>query len=347
MIIDNRQYERCLKKDKHHSVMLSKKQKEKDHRQSYYESQSIKINVIQRKFYLTFERKPQNKLQRDKDCYTCEKLKHFSRKYTQNKYKNKFSSYDKNNRIIAVTKIVQQDEHNRLLWTACYDNSCYTHLNNKEGLKWFSKSLRRIKFLAATHRQSDVHDENNEKKFFIIISKKNENREDDRDSTVNALNKTIFEVNYLKDTIQQFVEATEYKLQSESFIFNIKEEIQRIIKQTSFINMYSKMYDLFRQKKKDFSQRMQQIKNSIHQTIYESKSKESVLQRQRQLINYWNIVKEWSSTNFKFIKQERYVLSDEDHILRKLRKMIEAIRERFDKCDSKKYSYRKINSEDF
>ena len=27
--------------------------------------------------------------------------------------------------------------------------------------------------------------------------------------------------------------------------------------------------------------------------------------------------------------------------------MIEAIRERFDKCDSKKYLHRKVNSEDF
>ena len=43
--------------------------------------------------------------------------------------------------------------------------------------------------------------------------------------------------------------------------------------------MYSEMYDLFRQKKKDFSQKMQQIKNSIYKTIYELESKESVLQR--------------------------------------------------------------------
>ena len=93
--------------------MLNKKQKEKSHRQSYYKSQSMKINITQKKFYLTFERKSQNKLQRDKNCYTCEKLEHFSREYTQNKYKNKLLSYDKNDRIIAVTKITQQDKHNR------------------------------------------------------------------------------------------------------------------------------------------------------------------------------------------------------------------------------------------
>ena len=69
---------------------------------------------------------------------------------------------------------------------------------------------------------------------------------------------------------------------------------------------------------------MQQIKDSIHQIIYESKSKESVLQRQEQLINYWDIVIKWLSTNFKFIKQRRYVLSDEDHIFKELRKIIKS-----------------------
>ena len=79
-----------------------------------------------------------------------------------------------------------------------------------------------------------------------MISEERENQKDDRNSTVNALNKTIFEVNHLKDTIQKFVKATEYKLRSESSSSDIKEEIQRIIKQASFVSMYSKMYDLFR-----------------------------------------------------------------------------------------------------
>ena len=37
---------------------------------------------------------------------------------------------------------------------------------------------------------------------------------------------------------------------------------------------------------------MQQIKNNNHQTIYESKLKKLVLQRQSQSINYRDIVKE-------------------------------------------------------
>ncbi len=50
-----------------------------------------------------------------------------------------------------------------------------------------------------------------------------------------------------------------------------------------------------------------------------------------------------SFTEVKFIKQEEYVLLDENHIFRELKQMTEVIRERFDLCDSKKYSRKKIN----
>ena len=57
-----------------------------------------------------------------------------------------------------------------------------------------------------------MHDKNNEKKFFIIISEEHKNQEVDKNSTANVLNKTIFEINHLKDIVQKFVEATEYML---------------------------------------------------------------------------------------------------------------------------------------
>ena len=97
-----------------------------------------------------------------------------------------------------------------------------------------------------------MHDENSEKKFFTIISKEVANQENDRNSTVDALNKTIFKVNHLKETIQKFVEAAKYELRSKSFISDINKEISRIIKQASFVSIYSEMYDLFRQKEKHF-----------------------------------------------------------------------------------------------
>jgi len=54
-----------------------------------------------------------------------------------------------------------------------------------------------------------------------------------------------------------------------------------------------------------------------------------------------------SLTEVKFTKQREYVLLNEEHIFRKLRQMIEVIRERFDLCDSKKYSQKKIDSNQF
>jgi len=51
-----------------------------------------------------------------------------------------------------------------------------------------------------------------------------------------------------------------------------------------------------------------------------------------------------SFTEVKFIKQEEYVLFDEDHIFRELRQITKVIRKRFDLCDSKKYLLKKINS---
>ncbi len=50
-----------------------------------------------------------------------------------------------------------------------------------------------------------------------------------------------------------------------------------------------------------------------------------------------------SLTEAKFIKQEKYILFDENHIFRELRQMIKVIRERFNLCNSKKYSFKKIN----
>jgi len=54
-----------------------------------------------------------------------------------------------------------------------------------------------------------------------------------------------------------------------------------------------------------------------------------------------------SLTEVKFIKQEEYIFFDENQIFRKLRQMTKVIKERFDLCDSKKYSLKKINSNQF
>ena len=51
--------------------------------------------------------------------------------------------------------------------------------------------------------------------------------------------------------------------------------------------------------------------------------------------------------SLKFIKQEDYILFNKDYIFRKLKKIIETIKERFNKCDLKKYLYKEVNSKNF
>ncbi len=132
MIINNRQYEKCLKKDKEStmSIVLSRKFKKK-RQQSYYDSQSMKLDATQK-----ISMNARNKtVQQSKTCYTCEKLSHYFKNCTQNKYKNKLKSYDKQDRSFAATKEDQKDKHQALSWTACYKNNCHTHLSDKKGSK--------------------------------------------------------------------------------------------------------------------------------------------------------------------------------------------------------------------
>jgi len=106
--------------------------------------------------------------------------------------------------------------------------------------------------------------------------------------------------------------------------------------------MYNELYTFFKQKEKDFLQHMQQIKNEIHQAIYDVVQDELITLHKN--IQYHDIVMKKLFTEVKFIKQEEYVFFNENHIFKELKQMMKVIRERFDLCDLKKYSQRKINS---
>ncbi len=108
MIIDNRQYERRLKKGRESamSVVLSRKFKKRQ-RQSYYDSQPMKLDATR-----NISTNARDKTaQQSKACYTCKKLSHYFKNCTQNKYKNKSKSYDKQGRSFAATKEDQRDKH--------------------------------------------------------------------------------------------------------------------------------------------------------------------------------------------------------------------------------------------
>ncbi len=90
IMLNNQQYKRKLeKKNKitYASVEWSKRKK----KQSYYDSQSMKLNATQKISINTCDKT----VQQSKACYICKKLDHFFRDCTQNKYKNKSKFYDK------------------------------------------------------------------------------------------------------------------------------------------------------------------------------------------------------------------------------------------------------------
>jgi len=106
IMLNNRQYKRRLeKKNKitYVSVAWSKRKK----KQFYYDSQFMKLDAIQKILINAHEKI----VQQSKTCYTCKKLNHFFRDCTQNKYKNKSKSYDKQDKSFAIMKEDQKDKH--------------------------------------------------------------------------------------------------------------------------------------------------------------------------------------------------------------------------------------------
>ncbi len=119
MIIDNRQYKRCLKKDKEltTSVVLSWKFKKK-RRQLYYDSQSMKLDAT----WKISTNACDKTVQQSKTCYICRKLNYYFKNCTQNKYKNKSKLYDKQDKSFVTTKKDKKNTHDSLFWTECYDD---------------------------------------------------------------------------------------------------------------------------------------------------------------------------------------------------------------------------------
>ena len=156
-----------------------------------------------------------------------------------------------------------------------------------------------------------------------------------------AIHQAVEEESRLSETLWAFTITVEDVLDQEENRLEVKKDFRKLTSQASFISMYNELYTLFKQKEKDFSQRMQQIKNDIHQAIYDIMQDESIASCKD--IWYHDIVMKKSLTEAKFIKQEKYILFDENHIFRELRQMIKVIRERFNLCNSKKYSFKKIN----
>ncbi len=91
-----------------------------------------------------------------------------------------------------------------------------------------------------------------------------------------VIHQVVEEENWLSEILWAFTIAAEDALKQEENYLEVKKDLRKLTNQASFISMYNKLYTFFKQKEKDFSQCMQQIKNEIHQIIYNLVQDESI-----------------------------------------------------------------------
>jgi hypothetical protein len=82
-------------------------------------------------------------------CYNCQKPGHFARECRGRKVQPQ-----QLNMALRTTQTSKEEcdvtaeepRHNTLGWTACYDDDCLTHINEKNGAGWFPRKPRRQEF---------------------------------------------------------------------------------------------------------------------------------------------------------------------------------------------------------
>ena len=109
---------------------------------------------------VAMEKRNQSPRKETRKCYNCEKIGHLAKacrgkkqaNATQSKKKRKKRGEPKEDKQLNVTQTKAKPNHATLSWTGCYNNDCYIHLSDKQGLGWFPKQSRG-KQLNATGQQ--------------------------------------------------------------------------------------------------------------------------------------------------------------------------------------------------
>jgi len=73
-------------------------------------------------------------------------------------------------------------------------------------------------------------------------------------STEEAIRQAVEEESRLSKTLRAFTIAAKDVLDQEKNHLEVKKDFRKLTSQASFISMYNKLYTLFKQKEKDFSQ---------------------------------------------------------------------------------------------
>ena len=93
------------------------------------------------------EKRNQSPQKETRKCYNCGKIGYLAKacrgkkqaNATQSKKKGKKWREPKEDKQLNAIQIKAKPDHATLSWTGCYDNDCYIHLSDKQGLEWFPK----------------------------------------------------------------------------------------------------------------------------------------------------------------------------------------------------------------
>ena len=131
--IDDRQYEHELEKKSTYN--FSKKDRyQKSPKKDQYGMVPIELDATEKR-----NQSPQKETHK---CYNCGKIGHLAKvckgkkqaNATQSKKKEKKRKEPKEDKQLNATQTKAKPNHATLSWTGCYNNDCYIHLSDKQGL---------------------------------------------------------------------------------------------------------------------------------------------------------------------------------------------------------------------
>ena len=140
--IDDRQYEREL--EKKGTYNFGKKDRyQKSPKKDQYGMVPMELDAT--------EKCNQSPRKETRKCYNCGKISHLAKACRGKKQANATQSKKKKekkkrepqeDKQLNATQTKTKPNHATLSWTGCYNDDCYIHLSDKQGLEWFPKRPR-------------------------------------------------------------------------------------------------------------------------------------------------------------------------------------------------------------
>ena len=359
--IDNRLYEKRMKKI-NKKIIYEKITKVKVKNDSY-ESKSMKIDAIRKKSF-KWNNNRSNEKEFSIKCYNCDIEEHIAKNCSK-------SRKSKSKLKIAAIQIESKNDHDDLNWTFCYDDACWTHLNEKKKFEWFSRKShkqrkQRICVIREKTTKSNLKQDAQKQKILktkSITLKKNFDDIKSKDlndyklvfseylskarDLVRSMNVTIEDMNrrkdherieikkMLKDLDRIHSKMTTILTQLRKFE---KKNVKLMREMSSFDSIYFNIYKMLTKKDKwsEYEKRLRKLQSQLTCTTMILKSEK-----------YRDMIKKHSMKRNKFIIVEEYVISKEVHISRELRQEIERLREKYAQQNSRKYSKKRVNTKKF